>query len=247
MAKKGAPTKQKRLSVSPIRQLPRKEYTWTIRQDTGPHTQETSIPLGFLVRDMFQLARTSREAKRVLNQGHIHVDGRVRKSSRFAVGLFDTISIAPTKKNYRLLLDSKGRLVPKEISETIVGQKPAKVVSKNWTKAKKLLFQTHDGKTFPNLENTIRVGDSLLVSTAGKDVKNHLPLAKGAHVLITGGIHVGEVATITGIIEGTMKRKKLVDLVEGKENFQTTAQNVMVIDAPTMDWIKQNMDGGTKP
>lgn len=244
MAKKGRPTKQKRLSVSPVRHLSRKEFTWTVNQKPGAHSTNTSVPLGFVVRDMLKIAHTMRETKQILNQGMVHVDGTMRKDPRFAVGLFDTVTVPSIKKNYRLALDQKGRLIVNEASDAMAGQKPVKVVNKTWTKGKQLLVQTHDGRTLRNPKGEIFVGDSLVMSMDGTTLKQHLPLHKGAQVLITGGSHVGEVAVVASVVEGTMKRRKLVDLTEGNEKFQTTAHNVMPIDNATLEWIKKNETGG---
>lgn len=243
MASKGTVNKQKRLSVSNVRHLNRKEFTWTVRQKPGAHTLNTSIPLGFVVRDMLKLARTLREAKQIIARGMIHADGNVRKTHQFAVGLFDTITIPSLKKNYRLILDTKGRLSMVEVNEGEMKNKPVKVVNKVLVKGKKIMIQTHDGKTFRDVNNDVRVGDSVLTSIDGTKVNEHLSFSKGSRVLITGGSHVGEVAKVESIIEGTMKRDRLVNLSEGSEEFQTTAVNVMVIDTHTADWLKTLSNG----
>jgi small subunit ribosomal protein S4e len=243
MANKGTVNKQKRLSVATIRHLNRKEATWTIRQKPGTHTLNNSVPLGFVVRDMLKLAHTLREAKQIIAKGLVHVDGNVRKTHQFAVGLFDTVTIPSLKKNYRLILDTKGRLVCANVVESQLKQKPVKVVNKVLARQNKLMIQTHDGKTFRNVANDVRVGDSVLATIDGKNIAGHLSLSKGGRVLITGGSHVGEIAKIDSIVEGTMKRDKLVNLSEGDEKFQTTASNVMVIDTHTAEWLKTAGNG----
>jgi small subunit ribosomal protein S4e len=243
MANKGTVNKQKRLSVSSVRHLKRKAFTWTIRQKPGAHSQEASVPLGFIVRDMLNMANTLREAKQIVTKGLVHVDGNVRKTHQFAVGLFDTVSIPSLKKNYRMVLDTKGRLTIVEVTDTQLKNKPVKVIRKTLAKGNKIMIQTHDGKTFRDADKTIAVGDSVLTNADGTKVNEHLSFVKGNRVLITGGSHVGEVAKIESILEGTMKRDKLVSLSEGTDKFQTTAVNVMVIDAHTADWLKTVLDG----
>jgi len=243
MSSKGTVNKQKRLSVGTIRHLERKAFTWTVRQKPGAHTQLTSVPLGFVVRDMLKMAQTLREAKQIIAKGTVLVDGNTRKSHQFAVGLFDTLTIPSLKKNYRMVLDTKGRLKVIEASENALKTKPVKVVSKKLVKGNKLMIQTHDGKTFRGIDSKINVGDSVLTNTEGTGVNEHLSFTKGNRVLITGGSHVGEVAKIESILEGTMKRDKLVNLSEGSATFQTTAVNVMVIDSHTADWLKTLTNG----
>jgi small subunit ribosomal protein S4e len=191
---------------------------------------------------MLKIAQTMKETKHILAKGIVHVDNTVRKEYQFPIGVFDVISIPSTKKNYRLALDTKGRMTLHEINGPVTA-KPAKVLRKVLSKGKKILIQTHDGNTYTNVSEKVKVGDSVLVGTNAK-VESHLPLSKGSHVFITGGTHVGEVAQVQSIVPGTMKRDALVDLTEGKEAFQTTKKNVMVIDDHTSKWIKQTMSGG---
>ncbi len=241
MAKKGHLNKQKRISAHPIRNIARKEFVWTVKSMPGAHTADTSIPLGLVVRDMLKIAQTMKETKHVLAKGIVHVDNVVRKEYQFPVGVFDVVSIPSTKKNYRLALDTKGRMTLNEINGPVTA-KPAKVLRKVLSAGKKIQIQTHDGNTYAGVSEKVKVGDSVLVSHA--KVESHLPLSKGSHVFITGGTHVGEVAQVQSIVPGTMKRDALVDLVEGKESFQTTKKNVMVIDDHMSKWIKQTMSGG---
>ncbi len=248
MAKKGHNYKQKRLSVSPVRHLARKENTWTIKQYPGAHTYDASVPIAFVIREMLHIATTMKEAKHILEKGQVLVDNEVVKEAKHAVGLFDSISIPDTKKHYMLAYDTKGRLVVKETDAKAAAQKIGRVVRKNLITGNKFQVQTHDGYTYKNADSKIHVGDSVIVQLGEGKIVQHLPLSKGNSVYIIGGTHVGEVAKIEGIVEGTMKRDKLVDLSEGKERFQTTAQNVMVINDQMLAWMKQvlHVTGGSK-
>ncbi|MEK6970074.1 MAG: 30S ribosomal protein S4e [archaeon] len=242
MAKKGHLNKQKRISAHPIRNIARKEAVWTVKSMPGTHTANTSIPLGLVVRDMLTLSRTMRETKHLLSKGIIQIDHAVRKEYQFPVGLFDAVSIPSTKKNYRLSLDTKGRMTIHEMEGTIPA-KPAKVMRKIIAKGKTIQVQTHDGNTYRGADTKIKVGDSVLIGNKST-IEGHLPLSNGSHVFITGGTHVGEVALVKGIVPGTMKRDALVDLTEGEAAFQTTTKNVMVIDDITSKWIKHTMSRG---
>ena len=41
----------------------------------------------------------------------LRVDGRVRTDPKFPLGLFDVLSIPKIKKNYRIMIDVKGRFI----------------------------------------------------------------------------------------------------------------------------------------
>ena len=49
-------------------------------------------------------------------QANCYVDGRVRKDPKFPLGLMDVFSIPRIKKNYRVLIDVKGRFIHNSIS-----------------------------------------------------------------------------------------------------------------------------------
>ena len=52
-----------------------KEDKWTVKPSAGPHAIESSLPLLIVIRDILGLADNSREAKRIINNGEILVDG----------------------------------------------------------------------------------------------------------------------------------------------------------------------------
>ncbi|MFH0970619.1 MAG: hypothetical protein V1776_04135 [Candidatus Diapherotrites archaeon] len=242
MAKKGHLNRQKRVAANPIRYLKRKTHVWAIKTMPGTHTTKTSIPLGMLVRDMLALSKTMHETKQLLARGAIIVEGKPRKEYQFPVGLFDTIMVPATKKTYRLSLDTYGRMTVHELTHSTL-VKPVKVIRKKIVAKGKTIIQTHDGKTYENVPKEVNVGDSVLVKTDAQQVEGHLSFKKGGRVFIIGGTHVGEIAKITHVIKGTMKRDALVDLSEGETTFQTTTKNVMMIDDETAEWIKTHMEG----
>jgi len=70
---------------------------------------KTGIPLLIVVRDMLKLATNSREAKAIITEGNILVDGIPRKDYKYMTGLFDIISLPAINEYYRLLLDTNNR------------------------------------------------------------------------------------------------------------------------------------------
>ena len=83
---------QKRIAAPGSWQISRKTAWWTVKSRPGPHPKDRSIPLLLIVRDMLKLADNSKEAKRILNEGKILIDGRIRKDHKFPVGIFDILS-----------------------------------------------------------------------------------------------------------------------------------------------------------
>ncbi|VVC00438.1 30S ribosomal protein S4e [uncultured archaeon] len=110
MARRGESKGQKAISAPSIRHLHRKEYVLTVKGRPGPHSKETSAPLLFVLRDVIGIAKNAKEARRMLGEGSIKVNGKVRKKLEFPAGIFDIVEAAPLKKKYMLLLDYKGSL-----------------------------------------------------------------------------------------------------------------------------------------
>src|SRR4030067_3167586 len=91
-------------------------------------------------------AKTRKEAKTILSQGKIHVNGKIRKKDDFPVGLLDVISIPDAGKNYRILPSYKG-LVLNEISNeesmfTLSRMEDKTILSKSDTQ-----LHLHDGSS----------------------------------------------------------------------------------------------------
>ncbi|PIN98702.1 MAG: 30S ribosomal protein S4e [Candidatus Diapherotrites archaeon CG10_big_fil_rev_8_21_14_0_10_31_34] len=228
MAKKGSKKKQKRLSTNKVRKMDRKENTFTIKLKSGPHNFTQSIPLGFLIRDILKIATNKKEVKKILNAGKVKVDGKIRKELKFPIGLFDLISIEDIKENYRIVLDSKGRLKTINTEE----KKPVKlckITGKKVNGKKEIQLNTNDGRTFIEKETELKIGDSIKISLPDQKILEKIPEKKGNFVYITGGSHTGTQAQIEEILQGTINRVKTVKLKTKEKEFKTTETNVFVI------------------
>ncbi|MBU2100085.1 30S ribosomal protein S4e [Candidatus Micrarchaeota archaeon] len=228
MAKKGAKKKQKRLSTHTARLMKRKEKTFTIKLKPGPHNFKQSVPLGFLVRDLLKLSINRKETKNILNEGKIKVDGKTRKSTKFPVGLFDFVSIEGTKENYRIILDSKGRLKTIKTEET-KPVKLCKITGKKVNGKKEIQLNTNDGRTFIEKETELKVGDTIKISVPEQKILEKIIQKKGNLAYVTGGSHAGEKAEIQEIIKGDINKYKTVKLKNKEKEFTTTAANIFVI------------------
>ena len=51
----------------------RKEWRWAVKPSPGPHSIERCLPLLIIVRDILGYAKTAREARKIIAQGHIKV------------------------------------------------------------------------------------------------------------------------------------------------------------------------------
>ncbi|HNS25283.1 MAG TPA: 30S ribosomal protein S4e, partial [Methanobacteriaceae archaeon] len=206
-----------------------KEDTWTVKPSPGSHAIEDSLPLLLVVRDILDLADTAREAKMIINQGEILVDGTVRKDYKFPVGFMDVIQIPKTGKTYRVLPDDKGRLVLHPISEENQNFKLCRIQNKTTIRGGKQQLNLHDGRNCL-VEGEYRAGDVVVLQVPKQEVTQHLKLENGALGFITGGKHIGELGTIKeiNITKSSMPNTILMETGDGK-SFQTLQDYVFVL------------------
>jgi small subunit ribosomal protein S4e len=202
--------------------IDRKGGIFTTRPKPGSHKLEDGLALGTVLRDFLGLAKTTSEVKKLLNNNQILVDGKARKDHKFIVGLFDVLTIESAKKSYRLYFDRKGRIIIKEISVEESSLKPCQVIGKTVLAGGKVQYHLHDGKNVLT-DVKAKVGDTLLLSLPKLEVKEVLPLQKGATVYLTKGKHSGDVGQFKEII-----KKEAIYLVD-KTEIETAKAYLFVI------------------
>ncbi|HNR26868.1 MAG TPA: 30S ribosomal protein S4e [Methanobacteriaceae archaeon] len=229
MAKMGSRKHLKRYKAPEHWPIHPKEDTWTVKPSPGSHAIEDSLPLLLVVRDILDLADTAREAKMIINQGEILVDGTVRKDYKFPVGFMDVIQIPKTGKTYRVLPDDKGRLVLHPISEENQNFKLCRIQNKTTIRGGKQQLNLHDGRNCL-VEGEYRAGDVVVLQVPKQEVTQHLKLENGALGFITGGKHIGELGTIKeiNITKSSMPNTILMETGDGK-SFQTLQDYVFVL------------------
>jgi len=218
----------KRLNAPRAVRLHRKERTWTVRPSPGPHPLEKSIALGIIVRDYLNLTDTQREAKTVISNGEIIVDGTVRKSNKFPCGLMDVISIPKIKKDYRILFDHRGKLELVPISSKDATWKLCRIENKTIIKGKQIQLNLHDGQNTLIKKDEYKTGDVLKISFKNKKIDEIYKFDKGVVSMIIGGSHIGEVANIEDI-EVTPSSKPNLAKMKGKTSFSTLQKYVFPI------------------
>ena len=148
-----------------------KEDTWTVKPAPGSHAIDDSLPLLVIIRDILGLADNSREAKRIINTGNVLIDGRAVKDYKFPVGFMDVLTIPKTEENYRILLDTKGRLTLHPISAEDASYKLAKVVNKSTIKGGKTQLNLHDGRNVLVDEDVYAGQDVICIGIPEQEIK----------------------------------------------------------------------------
>ncbi len=227
MGKRGSTKHMKRIAVPkavPI--TDKKDKVWIIKPMPGPHGTKYCIALGVLLRDVLRVVSTARELKRTLHSRKVLVDGRVRVNEKFPVGIMDVVSFAG--KNYRILVDWKGRLVPVEIDAKKTDSKILKVVGKHTSPGGKITLTFHDGKNMV-ADNNVKVGDSVVIKLPKAEMVSHLKLESGAKCLIEKGKHSGKLVTLREVLKrkGGKRPEALVEDESG--SFETVLGYLIVV------------------
>jgi small subunit ribosomal protein S4e len=212
--------------------VPRKGTKWIKRPAPGPHAQDQSIPLVLLLRDVRRIVRSAHEARLLLRQGSIRVDGGLVKDLARGLGLMDSLSFGkPLNEHFRLLKDRRGKLVLVPIPEAAATQKLGRVRFKHTVRGGRIELTLHDGRNLlVEARSPYRVGDSIQIEVPGQKVVQHLPLKPGALAYVSGGSHVGELARVDRI---EVKNSPQPNRVHFKEGFATIKPYVFVVGETT--------------
>lgn len=226
----------KRLSAPRTWMLRRKEHIWTVKPRPGPHSQDKSYPLLLVVRDLLGYAENSREAKRILNEENILVNGKVRKDPKFPVGLMDILQIPKTKENFLLVFDKNRKIALLNIKKKETNARLCKIINKCLVKGGHIQLNLHDGTNYliknsakKSAEDKYKTRDTILLDLKKGSISGQIPFKKGNLALIIGGSHMGEVAKIEEIRVMKSSRANVVVLSSDAKKFQTVDDYVFMI------------------
>ncbi len=187
---------------------------------------QSGIPLLIILRDMLKIVQNRKEARRVIFLKYILVNNKIPRDEKNSVLLFDTLSLVPAKKNYRLDLSEKGKFELAEINENEINKKAVKVVDKRVLKGKKIQLNLQDGR---NLLSDIKCGvnDSVLINFKEKKVEKCLPLKENARAIVFVGKHSGK----RGNIRGVNKEKKMAELeTDKRERINVLIKQIIITE-----------------
>jgi len=187
---------------------------------------ETSIPLLIILRDMLKIVSNRKEARRAIFLKNILLNNKIPKDEKSAVVLFDTLSIIPMKKNYRIDLSDKGKFELTEINESGLNKKSVKVVNKKVLRGKKIQLNLYDGRNFIS-DVDCGVNDSVLINFKERKIEKCLPLKENSKAIVFSGKHSGKRGEIIKI----EKEKKTVELTtKNNEKINVLVEQIMVTE-----------------
>jgi len=191
-----------------------------------------------VLRDYLGLAGTAREAKLIVAQGKVKVDGRFRNDEKYPVGLMDVVEIAGARGAFRMLpVQGKG-LTLVETTKEEAGFKLCRIQDKRTVGRGNLQINLHDGRNLlvklqnPSnpVEDVYSTGASLQIEIPSQKILKHMKVAEGAYAIVTGGRNVGRHGKISGIVPASATRPAIVEIKDDKgETFRTNGGHVFIV------------------
>lgn len=164
------------------------------RPRAGPHKLRECMPLSVILRNRLKYALNGREARMILRQKLVNVDGRPRTDPKYPAGFQDVIEIPKTEEKFRVLYDQKGRFTLKDIqNESEASIKLCRVQNIYTATGRVPVVVTHDGRRIRYPAQGLQRGDTAIVNIASGKIQSSIKLRKGAEVMLVGGANRGRV------------------------------------------------------
>jgi len=208
------------------------------RPRAGPHKLRECVPLIVLLRNRLKYALNGKEARTIMMERNIKVDGRVRTDIKYPAGFMDCLTIDKTNENFRLMYDAKGRfvLVPQTKEEAKV--KLLRVTREEFGRKATPKITTHDGRTIRYPDPDCKVYDTIRYNVDTGKTLEVIKFDVGNVAMLNGGQNIGRVGVITAR-ERHLGAFDIVHLKDAKgQTFCTRISNVFVIGKGTKPAVK---------
>jgi small subunit ribosomal protein S4e len=195
----------KRNAAPRFRPIKVKEKTYVVKPLPGPHSKMECVPLGLVLRDMLGIAKTMNEARQILNEGQVKINGITRKERGFPIGLMDIVEISGD--HYRMLPTKYGLGLVKTDAKDAEA-KLAKVKNKTHLKKRKIQLNLHDGTNLLVDKDEFKTSDVIIINVTDGKIASTIRFEKGSTAVVTDGTNRGLVGTIENI-DRKLKRVSL--------------------------------------
>ncbi|MHA1831873.1 MAG: 30S ribosomal protein S4e [Candidatus Helarchaeota archaeon] len=237
MTRRGKSRHQKRLAAPKYWPIKRKEHKFTVASRPGPHSVKNSIPLIIAIRDILNLCKTRKEAKYIITEGNVVVDGRVRKDPRYYVGLMDVLEIPKLNKCYRILPIPLHGLILHEIEEDEKDFKLCRIENKTTLKKGRIQLNLHDGRNIiidvkdPEnpIEDVYKTQDVLKIAIPSQEILEHLKFDEDVLAIIIAGKNLGYVGKIINIERSEGPFQNIIKMQSKDEELQTALEYAFMI------------------
>ena len=218
----------KRLAAPRSWPLKRKVSVFITKQSPGAHSVEDSMAAVIVLRDMIEACDTAREAKRIIGNRELFVNGKAVKDPKAPIGFMDAVSIPKMDLYYRMFITDKGKLTLVPISKDEAAWGIYKIMDKTLVKGGKFQLNLSGGRNVLLDKNDYKGGDSLKIAYDGQKILECYPFAAGSTVLIKDGAQSGKIKTVK---EVQVIRGSAPNVVVFSDDTQTIVDNCYIIGA----------------
>ncbi len=238
MGKKGGVRHLKRMPAPAFWPLHRKEFQWAPKPTAGPHPSEKCLPLMLIVREMLHHAKDAREAKIILSEGRIKVDGKIRRSPKYPAGLMDVIEVPDAKSVFRVLPSPGRGLDLVKISKEESLFKLCRIENMRTVRGGDIQLNLHDGRNIlikaegssGPVADSYKTLDTIQLALKDQKILKRLKFREGSYAIVTSGRNIGKSGKIVRIEEATAARPGIVAIESDQgETFQTTTDYVFIV------------------
>ena len=191
--------------------------TWPIARKGKPRyilqpkgSKINSIAVLVVLRDMLNLAKTRKEARMILREGNVLVNGKKIAAENFPLNLFDVISVPMIGKNFVLAVKGE-KMHIHEINEKEASARIFKIIGKRVLNDGKIQFNLVGGINFISGMKA-NVGDSVLWDFKQNKPAKQIPLKENAKIIIVAGKNAG-IEGIAVSINGKDMQVKIKDKI----------------------------------
>jgi small subunit ribosomal protein S4e len=217
----------KRQAVPKSWPIPRKGTKYVVRPNSNLNS---GIPVLILLRDLLGFAKNNRELKKAIASKQVCIDGKITRSGKNVMLLFDVLTIVNKKKNYRLILDKYKKFALEEIKENEAGKKIVKIVNKKTLNGKQMQINLSDGRNIlvdRELNKKCKVNDSVLINFKENKIEKILELKEKAKIFVFGGKHTGK----EGVIKNIDLGNKAVEIESSDDKkFNVLIKQLIVVE-----------------
>ena len=232
-------TRTKRMAAPTEWQLAKKEKKYVTSTAAGPH-DGSALPLGVWLRDHIHVAENAKEARKILHDRQVLVNGHIATDDHMGVDVFDIITFPKINKHYVILVDQKGRQTDQEISEEAAKVRLVKVANKTTIRGGKTQINLLDGANFIS-DFACKGKDTLIIGITGDDrfvVKEHFPYAVGSQAIIIGGQHTMKSGKITEIKIQASSLPNRVIIETNAGELVETIEDYIFVTGTTESYLK---------
>jgi small subunit ribosomal protein S4e len=192
---------------------------------------EYIVPVVVLLRDVMEVVYTAKEAKYVVQNEFIKVNGSSVKTIKSPIGMFDVIEIPKLDKKFMFLFNTNGRVRLVDINDNLLY---AKVTNKTMVKGGKAQINTMNGYNMvvdTKEASKISTNSTVAIDITKKKITSILPLDVKSEVYIMDGKYRGQFGVVTQVTNNNGVAPDLVTIQIGDVEHITAKEYCYVIDS----------------